>query len=167
MPVRLTVHWLLATLVVGCAAFTREEPVGPAPAPPTIEAVGMTAAMMEAAPIHTYVLEDGRTFEISTDETRVVFEGGPGQPFVLGHDATGPFVAVFSSQEGRPAECHIIPAGGGQGIDRGMFIEAEGILWRKTADFRLEVQAPGLGQRYVGVGAFCFNDVAEVFAAVP
>jgi hypothetical protein len=126
----------------------------------------MTAAIMEAAPRHTYVLEDGRTFEISTDVTRVAFEGGPGQPFVLGQDASGPFVAVFSAQDGRPPECHIIPAGGGQGIDRGMFVEAEGILWRKTADFRSEVQAPGPGVRYSGAGAFCFNEVAEVFAAV-
>lgn len=118
-----------------------------------------------ADPTRTFVLEDGRTFEISTDVTRIVIDGGPGHPFVLGTDAEGPFVAVFASQEGRPADCHIVPAGGGIGIERGAFIETEGILWRKAPDFRSEVDMPALGQTFTGVGAFCFNERAEVFAA--
>jgi hypothetical protein len=156
---------LVTTLTIaGCSL---DEPVPPAPAPPTIQVVGILSSYGIADPMRTMVLEDGRTFEISTDVTRVVFDGGLGHPFVLGTDGTGPFLAGFASQEGRAADCHIVPAGGGQGIDRGPFIEIEGILWHKSPDFRSEIAMPALGQRYTGVGAFCFNELAEVFAAVP
>lgn len=136
------------------------------PAPPTIQVVGMLADAQIADPERTYGLADGRAIKISTADTRVVFEGGPGHPFVQGIDARGPFVASFSGQEGRPADCHIIPANGGQGIERGAFIELEGILWRKFEDFASEVPIPTSGRPYVGIGAFCFNEVAEVTNAV-
>jgi hypothetical protein len=155
----------LAALLVTACGLTIASPAAPPPAPPTIETTGILSDSRAADPIRTFVLEDGRTFEISLDDTRVLFEGGPGQPFVLGRDATGRFVAVFSDQDGRPADCHIVPAGGGRGIDRGLFVEIEGILWRKSADFRSEVDIPPNGEPYVGVGGFCFNERAEVFAA--
>lgn len=151
-----------AVLLIGACA----EPPAPPPEAPAFLAVGILADTRVADPQRTYILEDGRNFEISIDVTRVVFEGGPGHPFVLGQDATGPFVAVFAHQEGRPDDCHIIPAGGGRGIERGMFIEAEGILWRKTADFRSDVEIPPPGQDYAGLGAFCFDERAQVYAAV-
>jgi hypothetical protein len=163
---RVLVALVTSLTIAGCSL---DEPVPPAPAPPTIEVVGILAdyRIAVADGTRTVVLEDGRTFELSTDVTWALFAGGLGHPFVIGHDATGQFMAGFASQEGRAADCHIVPAGGGQGIERGAFIEAEGILWRKSPDFRSEVAMPALGQRYTGVGAFCFNQRAEVFAAVP
>ena len=137
-----------------------------APAPPTIELVGMLAEARVADPERTYLLEDDREIKISTADTRVAFEGGPGHPFVQGTDALGPFVAVFSGQEGRPDDCHIIPANGGQGIERGAFVELEGILWRKDAAFTSEVGVPPVGQRFDDVGAFCFDEDAEITSAV-
>jgi hypothetical protein len=155
----------LGALLVMACGLTVPSPAAPPPAPPTIETTGILSDYRAADPIRTFVLEDGRTFEISLDDTRVLFEGGLGQPFVLGRDATGRFVAVFSDQDGRPADCHIVPAGGGRGIERGQFVEIEGILWRKSADFRSEVDIPPNGEPYTGVGGFCFNERAEVFAA--
>lgn len=150
-------------LVSACAP---PPPPSLAPAPPTIQVVGMLADAQIADPERTYGLADGRVIKISTADTRVVFEGGPGHPFVQGIDARGPFVAVFSGQEDRPADCRIIPANGGQGMERGAFIELEGILWRKDAAFTSEVGVPPVGQRYEDVGAFCFNEEAEITSAV-
>lgn len=67
----------------------------------------------------------------------MVVEGGPGTRSSRESIAHGPFVAVFSSQERRPDDCHIIPTNGGNGIERGGFIKLEGILWRKDAAFTL------------------------------
>lgn len=156
---------LLAVAVLVATCGTPPPPSLP-PAPPTIQLVGMLAEAQVADPDRVYILEDGRKIEISTADTRVVFEGGPGHPFVQGIDALGPFVATFSGQEGRPADCHIIPANGGQGIERGAFIELEGILWGKGAGFASEVAVPPIGQRYEDVGAFCFNQEAEITSAV-
>lgn len=158
----------LGFVAVAALVFACGTPPAPSlpPAPPTIQLVGILADARITDPERTYILEDGRTFTISTETTRVLFEGGPGHPFVMGTDALGPFVAVFSGQEGRPDDCHIIPANGGQGIERGAFIELEGILWRKDAAFASEVGVPPVGQRYEDVGAFCFDDDAEVTNAI-
>ena len=152
----------VAALVSACATPAISLP----PAPPTIQLVGILADARIADPVRIYILEDGRKIEISTADTRVAFEGGLGHPFVQGIDARGPFVAVFSGQEGRPQDCHIIPANGGRGIERGPFIELEGILWRKGEDFASDVSIPTSGQRYVGIGAFCFDEHAQVTSAV-
>lgn len=154
---------VVAALASACAT---PPPLGFPPAPPTIQLVGMLADARIADPARTYILEDGREIKISTAVTRVIFEGGQGHPFVQGIDAAGPFVATFAAQEGRPADCHIIPANGGRGIERGAFIELEGILWRKFEDFASEVAVPPVGQRYEDVSAFCFNEAAEVTNAV-
>lgn len=156
----------LVGVIALASACAQPPPPSLPPAPPTIQLVGMLAESRVADPERTYVLDDGREIEISTAETRVVFEGGPGHPFVQGIDARGPFVASFSGQEGRPADCHIIPANGGNGVERGAFIELEGILWRKDAAFASEVGVPPVGQRYEDVGAFCFNEDAEIMTAV-
>lgn len=48
------------------------------PAPPTIQMVGMLAEGRVADPERSYILEDGREIKISTADSRVAFEGGPG-----------------------------------------------------------------------------------------
>ncbi len=135
------------------------------PAPPTIQAVGILADERIDDPDRTYILVDGRTFHIKTDATRVLFEGGLGHPFVLGSDASGPFVAVFAHQEGLPDDCHIVPAGG-DGIERGAFVEIKGVLWKKAADFHSDVAPPAAGEEWPAT-RFCFNEQAEVASAVP
>lgn len=66
--------WLLAVLTLVAACETPPPP-SLAPAPPTIQLVGMLAEEQVADPERVYILEDGRRIEISTAETRVVFEG--------------------------------------------------------------------------------------------
>lgn len=154
--------FMASTLIAGCAAQRAETPL-----PPKIEAVGILAEAREAAPDRTYILEDGRRFDISTEITRVLFQGGIGDPFVLGSDPTGPFVAVFSNQDGLPPDCWIIPAGGAHGIERGIFIELDGVLWRKAPTFRPGQPVPRQGEEYPFGTAFCFNASAQVSATVP
>lgn len=114
-----------------------------------------------ADPIRTYILADGRSFSVSMNDTRVLFEGGLGSPFVLGTDARGSFVAVFSRQDGLPRDCHIVPAGGYDGIDRGPFVEVEGVLWRKAPNFTSQPAVP-LSPGAAPSTQYCFNERAEV-----
>lgn len=82
----------------------------------------------------------------------MLFESGLGDPFVFGTDATGQFVGVFANQEGLPADCFIIPAGGYHGIERGSFIELE---------------APAPGDIYPPYARFCFDERAQITSIVP
>ena len=148
---------LAASLVGGCTS----DPVPSPPAPPTIQAIGILAEEHIADPNRTYILADGRTFEVSIETTRVLFEGGAGQPLVLGTDASGPFVGVFSHQDGLPEDCHLAGTGP-DAIERGAFIEIGDVLWRKASRFDPSSDLPAVGARYDGSNRFCFNDQAEV-----
>jgi hypothetical protein len=152
-------------LVLGsCGALDLASPL---PGPPTIQVVGMLADERIADSERTITLADGRTFVLDTWVTRIAFEGGLGHPFVIGTDAAGPFAAGFAHQEGLPDDCHILPAGG-PGVERGDYVEIQGILWKKAADFDSDVAPPAAGKEW-GDGAtrFCFNEQAEIKSAVP
>lgn len=156
-----TVLLFTASLVGACSPTQPIEPSTP-PAPPTIEALGILASEEDADPIRTYGLADGRTFEVSIEQTRVLFNGGGlGQPFVLGSDAAGSFVAIFSHQDGLPNDCHI-PGIGVIGVERGAFIEVNGVLWRKAPSFEAAMALPAIGEEYPSAARFCFNDQAQV-----
>lgn len=151
-----------AALIGGCST----QPPSPPPLPPVIQTVGILAEERIADPDRTYVLADGRTIQVSIEVTRVLFEGGLGQPFVAGTDASGPFVAVFAHQDGLPDDCHI-PGIGAFGIERGSFIEIKGVLWHKAAAFRSARSLPAFGEQFDASTRFCFDDQAEVMNTVP
>ena len=136
------------------------------PSPPTIQAIGILADERIADPDRTYILDDGRAFEVSITTTRLLFDGGVGQPFVLGTDGAGPFVAVFAHQDGLPEDCHI-PGIGAHAIERGAFVEIAGVLWRKASTFQSPVALPALGASFDTSLRFCFNEQAEVVSIVP
>jgi hypothetical protein len=136
------------------------------PPVPTIEAIGILADAHIAGLARTFILSDGRTFEVSIETARVLFEGGLGQPFVMGSDASGSFVAVFAHQDGLPDDCHI-PGIGAHAIERGAFVEVEGVMWRKATTFRTSSPLPALGRAFDTSIRFCFNDRAEVAYTVP
>jgi len=157
-PHRLPVAIVLAvSLLGGCTS----DPAPSPPGAPTIQAIGILVEEHIADPNRTYILADGRTFEVSIETTRVLFEGGLGQPFVLGTDASGPFVGVFSHQDGLPEDCHLAGTGP-DAIERGAFIEIKGVLWRKAPSFVPSTDLPAVGTRYDGSNRFCFNDQSEV-----
>jgi hypothetical protein len=132
-----------------------------------IKAVGILTSENDADPIRTYGLADGRTFEISIESTRVLFNGGGlGQPFVLGSDSAGAFVAIFSHQDGLPDDCHI-PGIGVVGIKRGAFIEVNGVLWRLSPTFNAGAALPANGQPFPGATRFCFDDQGRIASIVP
>ncbi|NJD30114.1 MAG: hypothetical protein FIA92_17755 [Chloroflexi bacterium] len=146
-------------LAAGCAT-----PAPPAPSPPNLEVVGRVIEAQARGEGRRYLLDDGRVIEISPP-TRILFEGGLGQPVVLGRDAAGEFVLVFATQAGLPADCHL-PGLGPEGIERGPYIEIHGILWRKASRFS-SAETPPLGSAYSGSTRFCFDDRAEVAYTVP
>lgn len=156
---------LLAVLAL--AACASAPGIAP-PAPPVIETTGVTAEIRVAQPDWTFVLEDGRTFMVNEADTRILFAGGLGDPFVLGRDATGRFVAVFSNQDGLPDDCHIIPPDADNvGIERGAHIEIRGVLWQKANGFVAADGLPALGTAYESGTRFCFDSKARVFATIP
>ena len=157
-PGRIPIALALAASLFGACSVA--EP-SPPPSPPTIQALGILAGERIADPNRTYVLSDGRTFDVSIEGTRVLFEGGAGQPFVLGSDAGGSFVAVFAHQDGLPADCHL-PGIGAAGIERGTFIEIKGVLWRKSPSFHSAGALPATGEQFPASTRFCFDDQAEV-----
>jgi hypothetical protein len=150
---------LLLALAFGCAPATE-----PPRSPPELLVIGIVSEVMVADPERRYVLEDGRIID-ATPPVRILFDGGLGQPLVLGRDAVGAFVAVFLVQDGLPPDCHL-PGLGAVGIERGQFIEIEGILWRKAASFS-SAEQPELGRTYEGSTRYCFDDRAEVAYTVP
>ncbi len=164
-----TVAVVLGTLVLtGCSAV--EPTPSPLPStslsPPTFEAIGILADERIADPNRTFILADGRRFDVSLLETRLLFDtGGIGSPFVKGWDETGPFVGIFGRQDGLPDGCNI-PEIGAIGVDRGSFIDINGVLWRKAPSFD-PASALAPGTSYDTSTRFCFDDHARVTATVP
>lgn len=158
---------LLTVSLVGACSPAEPTEASPQPVPPTIEALGILASEQDADPIRTYGLADGRTYEVSIEQTRVLFNGGGlGQPFVLGSDAAGSFVAIFSHQDGLPDGCHI-PGIGVVGIEREAFIEVNGVLWRKSPSFEAAMALPAIGEEFPSAARFCFDDQAQIASIVP
>lgn len=161
---RLAIALALTAALPGACVVTQPATVRPRPAPPRIEASGVLAAEKASGGDRTYVLADGRTFTIAIDATRVLWEGGPGEPFVLGSDESGSFVAVFMHQDGLPEDCHI-PGIGAQAVERGAFVEVNGVLWRKAATFESSAPLPAEDSAFAGSTRFCFNEQIEVTSA--
>ena len=166
-----TVAVVLGTLALaGCSAV--EPTPSPLPStslsPPIFEAIGILADERISDPDRTYVLADGRSFEVSMVHTRLLFDdgGGIGQPFIKGWDETGPFVGIFGLQDGLPDGCNIAGIGA-RGIDRGIFIEIKGVLWRKAPSFDPASAPRSSGTPYPSSTRFCFDDHARVTAIVP
>ena len=156
----------IAAMVVGGCSWAPPTSAPSAPSPPTIQAIGILADLHISDPNRTYILDDGRTFEVSITTTRLLFAGGPGQPFVLGTDGAGPFLAVFAHQDGLPEDCHI-PGPGAYAIERGAFVEIGGVLWGKASTFHSSASPPALGASFDTSLRFCFNERAEVAYIVP
>jgi hypothetical protein len=155
---------------IALAACSAVEPSPPPPplSPPTFEAIGILADERISDPDRTYILADGRRFDVSMLETRMLFDagGGIGAPFILGSDETGSFVGIFGRQDGLPDGCNIAGIGG-RGIDRGVFIEIKGVLWVKAPSFDPASAPPSSGTPYPSSTRFCFDDHARVTSTVP
>jgi hypothetical protein len=159
VPRRLIGVIVLSVLEAACSAQ-------PSPPPaPSFEAVGQLASATVAGAIHTYVLEDGRTFELNSESVDILFEGGPGNPVVAGTQGDQRFAGVFVHQDGLPAGCWL-PGIGADGIEWGAAIEIDGVLWTKAPGFRAGSTAPRRGDHYASSARFCFDAQARVTGVV-
>ena len=161
---------VLGIALAGCSPAVPSPTPSLAPSsvlsPPTFEAIGILADERIADPNRTFILADGRRFDVSLLQTRLLFDtGGIGSPFVKGWDETGPFVGIFGRQDGLPDGCNI-PEIGATWVDRGPFIDINGVLWRKAPSFD-PASALAPGTSYDTSTRFCFNDRATVTAIVP
>jgi len=159
---------ILGAVLVAACSHVEPSPPPPPLSPPSFEAIGILADERVSDPDRTYILADGRRFDVSMLQTRLLFDegGGIGAPFVLGSDATGSFVGIFGRQDGLPDGCNIAGIGG-RGIDRGTFIEIKGVLWRKAPLFDPGSAPPSSGTPYPSSTRFCFDDHARVTSTVP
>jgi hypothetical protein len=146
-------------------AFAACSPQASPPPAPSFEAIGRVAGMTVAWPIHTYVLEDGRTFEVDAEGVRILFEGGGGSPIVVGTQGDARFVAVFVHQDGLPADCWL-PGIGAVGREWGTAVEIDGVLWSKAAGFVADGPIPARGDTYPSSARFCFDAEARVTRVV-
>ena len=124
---------------------------GPAPSPPTLQAVGIVTDVRYYEDHARYVFSDGSVHEVPASYRQV---GDPGALVIIGFDEAGPFVASFPLQGGLPPDCYRENA---VGIERGAYIEAEGILWAKAPGF-MSAETPALDTKYLPGTRFCFND---------
>jgi hypothetical protein len=159
MPRRQTVAIVMSVVVVACTAR-------PSPPPaPIFEAVGQLAAATVAGAVHTYILEDGRTFELNRASVDILFEGGPGNPVVVGTVGDRRFAGVFMHQDGLPSGCWL-PGLGADGIEWGGAIEIHGVLWSKGQGFKVDGIVPALGDHYSSSTRFCFDAQAHVTGVI-
>ena len=159
---------ILGAFVLAACSEVEPSPPPPPLSPPTFEAIGILADERISDPERTYILADGRRFDVSMLHTRMLFDdgGGIGQPFILGSDETGSFVGIFGRQDGLPDGCNIAGIGA-RGIDRGVFIEIKGVLWVKAPSFDPASAPPSSGTPYPSSTRFCFDDHARVTSTVP
>ena len=159
---------ILAAVLVAACSHVEPSPPPPPLSPPSFDAIGILADERVSDPDRTYILADGRRFDVSMLQTRLLFDegGGIGAPFVLGSDETGSFVGIFGRQDGLPDGCNIAGIGG-RGIDRGTFIEIKGVLWRKAPLFDPASAPSSSGTPYPSSTRFCFDDHARVTSTAP
>ena len=98
-----------------------------------------------------YVFSDGSGHEVPTSYRQI---GDLGDLVIIGSDRGGPFVASFPIQDGLPPDCYRETA---VGIERGAYIEAEGIMWAKAPGFA-SPGTPAVGTEYTPGTRFCFNE---------
>jgi hypothetical protein len=143
---------LVAVLSWACAA--------PAitPRPPLIEAAGKVSSVNVSNDTIDYVFTDGRHFNFSTNDRRLLTPTAGGEMAILGVDATGPFAAAYTTQGGLPADCYVDNSAG---VDRGPYIELRGVLWQKAPTFE-PAQEVGLNGTYPRATRFCFNEPGQM-----
>ena len=134
---------------------------GPAPVPPTIQAVGVATDIRIYPDYTRIVFADGSVHEVP-NSYRQVGESTGFWLVIIGSDAEGNFVASFPTQGGLPPDCYRENAAG---IERGDYIEAEGVMWAKAPDFSAPVQ-PAVGSKYPPGMRFCFDDRGLVSGVV-
>jgi hypothetical protein len=134
---------------------------GPAPSPPTLQAVGVATDVRFYQDHTRFVFADG-TVQVVPASYRQIGESPGFGLIIIGLDDTGPFVASFPTQAGLPADCY---RENRTGIERGAYIEMEGVLWAKAPSFT-SAAAPENGSAYPGGTRFCFNDRGLVAGVV-
>ena len=146
----------LALAALGCGS-------APAPSggPAIIDEAGRVSSQSTDGHQNDYVFNDGRATYVMLSGRRLI-NGGLGDVVFLGHDANGPFLAAFMTQDGLPSNCYVDNA---QGIDRGAYIELRGILWAKATQFTSPVRTRS-GDAYPGATRFCFSDQGQIWSVV-
>lgn len=150
----------LTTAILLTLAACRQD-AGPAPSPPTIEAVGVATDVRFYQDHMRLVFADGSVHEVPTSY-RQVAEAPGNWLVIIGSDSTGPFVASFPTQAGLPADCF---RNNSTGIERGDYLETDGVLWAKAATYT-SATTPEIGSPYPGGTRFCFNSLGLVTAAI-
>jgi len=140
----------------GCA-----KEAGPAPSPPILQAVGVATDVRLYEDHTRFVFADGTVEEVPATYRQIGESPGSGL-IIIGFDASGQFVASFPTQAGLPADCY---RENRTGIERGAYIEMEGVLWAKAPSFT-SAAAPANGSAYPGGTRFCFNDRGLVVAVI-
>lgn len=150
---------VLAAVLAACQAQTGSL------ATPTIAQAGLVAsATSDGTTLEIGFVGGGQPVTVQLSGLRLVTGGWGGKLIILGSDTSGRFLAAFNPQDGTPAGCYVDNA---QGIDRGEFIELQGILWHKTADVASATSQPATGQAYPGGTRFCFDPSGSIWQVVP
>ena len=144
---------LAATLALFVALTGCSLGSSPAPSPPTIQAVGVATDVRIYQDHVRYVFADGSVHEVPLSY-RQFGDGGLGGLVVIGSGSRGNFVASFPTQAGLPTDCYRENA---EGIERGAYIQTQGVLWTKASSFTSTVH-PDAGSEYPGGTRFCFNE---------
>ena len=105
-----------------------------------------------------YVFADGSVHDVPNSYRPI---GDPGELVIIGSDAQGNFVASFPLQGGLPPDCYRENA---VGIERGDYIEAEGVLWAKAPDFTSLVQ-PAVGPKTASARASASTERGQITRA--
>jgi hypothetical protein len=138
---------VLLVALTGCSLGS-----SPAPSPPTIQAAGVATDVRIYQDHVRYAFADGSVHEVPLSY-RQIGHGGFGL-VIIGSDSGGPFIALFPTQGGLPADCYRENA---EGIERGAYIQTQGVLWTKAPSFTSPVH-PDAGSAYPGGTRFCFNE---------
>lgn len=128
--------------------------VSSAPSPPTLLAVGVATDIQIHRDYTRIVFADGSVHEVPNSYRQVGESPGNSWLVIIGSDAHGSFLASFPTQGDLPPDCYRENAAG---IERGEYIEAEGVMWAKAPDFSSSVQ-PAVGRDYPLGTRFCFDD---------
>ena len=141
--------------LLGCTATD-----GSTPRPPTIQAVGIATDVRISADQTRYAFAEGSVHEVP-NSSRQIGDGGFGL-VIIGSDSEGPFVAGFPTQDGLPGDCYRENAAG---VDRGGYIETQGVLWAKAPTFASPVH-PAPGASYPAGSRFCFDETGRIASVI-